>query len=436
MKKSSLAVVIGAAMSAATVVCPTMSMAQDQGSTLSIYENLDLFSRAFELVRNNYVEEIGVTEITRGAIEGMLSSLDPHSGYLTPQAMDRTEERSSGEFGGLGIEITMENGWVKIISPIDDTPAAKAGLQAGDFITEINGTTVLGMTLEEAVKDLRGPVGSTVVITIEREGEDSPLEVSITREIIQIASTKVRVVDDALILRLTKFDQQTLPSMIDAVEEQTAEAGGLENFSGIILDLRNNPGGLLSAAVDISDAFLDSGEIVSVRGRGQRQLENYEAVEGDLAEGMPIVALINGGSASGSEIVAGALQDHGRAVVVGTPSFGKGSVQTIINLGEGRGGVRMTTARYYTPSGRSIQAQGITPDITLARTTTVESAEAEYIKESDLRNSLENDSLMNVSEEEEDEQDEDMLAYLEIRGTDSQLAFAIDFLKGLQALER
>ena len=418
----------------------TAGKAQEEKSEPNVYELLDLFSEALQIVRTKYVEPVNDADLIQGAVQGMLATLDPHSGYMSPKQMDETQEQTSGQFGGLGIEVTMENGWVKVVSPIDDTPAAEAGMQAGDFITAIDGETVLGLTLDEAVKKMRGPVGSEIVLTVEREGAGAPIEVTIERDIIKIASAEVRREADALVVRVKTFNRQTLPNVTDGIEEQSEAAGGIENFSGVVLDLRNNPGGLLETAVEISDAFLEQGDIVSVRGRDITGTQNFTATPGDLSVGKPIVVLINGGSASASEIVAGALQDHKRAVVVGTNSFGKGSVQTIINLGRDKGGLRITTARYYTPSGRSIQAQGIVPDIhynvrPAAQPEEDEPQEREYMSEADLRGSLENDSLMNA--EDDGENTLQQQEYLEnLRREDPQMAYAIDMLSAISALER
>ena len=418
------------------------SRAQEDSDEINIYQLLDLFSEALQIVRTQYVEAVDSKDLIQGAVQGMLSTLDPHSGYMSPEQMDQSQEQISGQFGGLGIQVTMEKGWVKVISPIDDTPAAKAGMQAGDYITGIDGETVLGLTLDEAVKKMRGPVGSDIVLTVEREEADSPLEVKITRAVINVASAEVRTEIDALVVRVKTFNRQTLGNIEEGIATQIENAGGMDAFDGVVLDLRNNPGGLLETAVEVSDAFLDQGDIVSVRGRDAESAVNYSAKVGDLAEGKPIVVLINGGTASASEIVAGALQDHQRAVVVGTKSFGKGSVQTIINLGAQKGGVRITTARYYTPSGRSIQAQGINPDIYFnVRPQTVEEAKEDesdtpnFISEADLKGNLENDSLMN-QEGDEKETLKNQETLEKLRREDPQLAYALDMLSAIRVLEK
>ena len=440
MKKPVTAALFAAAALLTSIWLISASSAEEEKSDLNVYELLDLFSEAFQTVRTQYVEEVEVVDLIQGAVQGMLSSLDPHSGYLTPELMEKTQEQTSGQFGGLGIEVTMENGWVKVVSPIDDTPAARAGLQSGDYVTGIDGVTVLGMTLDDAVKLMRGPVGSEIVLTIEREGAGESFDVNITRDVIKIAAAEVRIEAGVMVVRVKTFNQQTLQNVNDGIEEQANNAGGLENLAGIVLDLRNNPGGLLETAVAVSDVFLDHGDIVSVRGRDVDEAENFAAEPGDLGETRPMVVLVNGGSASASEIVAGALQDHKRAVVVGTKTFGKGSVQVIVNLGPGRGGLRLTTARYYTPSGRSIQAQGIVPDILFQgrRSTAIEEEEPEeevkFTSEANLVNSLDNDSLMNVEEGEQDA--EALLEEMrELRSKDPQLAYAIDVLAAISALE-
>lgn len=428
----------GAVGAAATVYVSAPLIAQDSSQERTVYENLDLFITIFEQVRDNYVEEIDQTELTEGAVNGMLSSLDPHSSYLSPAAMEKLDEQASGEFSGLGIEVTQEHGYVKVISPIDNTPAAEAGLQPGDFITQLDGEPVLGLTLSEAVKKMRGPVGSDITLTIEREGEDAPFDVVITRATIKTPSAKVRLEDDVVVIRITSFNEQTMDNIETGLPEALGE-GGLDQVVGAVLDMRNNPGGLLTTAVEVSDAFLDDGEIVSIRRRDGQGTNVFDAENGDLLEGLPIAVLINGGSASASEIVAGALQDHGRAVVIGTKSFGKGSVQSIVPLPEEFGALRLTTARYYTPSGRSIQAQGILPDIVIQRQIPapedeeLEDEEQPFISEADLNSSLESDSLINDQEAVAREQ-ERLEAMAELRRSDSQMAYAIDLLNGLSAL--
>ncbi len=336
------------------------------------YELLNLFGEVFERVKEDYVEEVTDEQLVENAINGMLTSLDPHSSYLNNKSFKEMQVQTKGEFGGLGIEVTMENGLVKVVTPIDDTPAFKAGVKNGDYISHINDDQVMGMTLTEAVEKMRGPVGSKVTLTILREGEIEPLEKTIVRDIIKIQSVKARGEGkDIGYLRISSFSEQTASVLKDKIAKLQKEQGN--NLKGFVLDLRNNPGGLLDQAIEVSDLFLERGEIVSTRGRDKEGAKRYNATKGDLVSGLPLVVLINGGSASAAEIVAGALQDHKRAVVMGTKSFGKGSVQTVIPL-PGHGAMKLTTSRYYTPSGRSIQAEGIEPDIE------VKPAKLEYLE--------------------------------------------------------
>jgi carboxyl-terminal processing protease len=413
-------------------------VAQESARSTNVYEQLDLFGDIFERIRAQYVEEVDSADLIEAAIDGMLTSLDPHSSYLSPNDAADMRVQTRGEFGGLGIEVTQEDGFVKVVSPIDGTPAEDAGIESGDFITHVDGDSVLGLTLDEAVDMMRGPVGSEIIITVVREGEAEPFDVSIIRDTIKLTAVRTRLQGDAIVLRVTTFNDQTYPNLEEGLAEQVEAAGGLENVEGIVLDLRNNPGGLLNQAIRVSDAFLDKGEIVSTRGRQPEDGDRYNATPGDLVEGKPIVVLINGGSASASEIVAGALQDHRRAIVVGTKSFGKGSVQTVMPL-RGEGAMRLTTSRYYTPSGRSIQALGVSPDIVVeqprrAEVTEEEEENAFSRSEADLRGSLDNDSLTEdeIQQIEADRAKAEAAAAL--REEDYQLAYAIDILKGLTAL--
>ena len=416
-------------------------LAQEGNRSSSVYEQLDLFGDIFERIRAQYVEEVDEEELIEAAINGMLTSLDPHSSYLPPEDAEDMRVQTRGEFGGLGIEVTQEDGFVKVVSPMDGTPAQEAGIEAGDFITHVDGESVLGLTLNDAVDLMRGPVGSDIVVTVVREGEEEPFDVTITRDTITLTAVRARTEGDTVVLRVTTFNDQTFPNLRDGLEEQIEEAGGMDSVNGIVLDLRNNPGGLLSQAIRVSDAFLEQGEIVSTRGRDPAEGDRYNASEGDLAGGKPIVVLINGGSASASEIVAGALQDHRRAIVVGTKSFGKGSVQTVMPL-RGNGAMRLTTARYYTPSGRSIQALGISPDIVVHQPPRAEEpaedeeeAPAGFSRsEADLRGRLDNDSLTEdeIRQIEEDRAQAEEAARL--REEDYQLAYALDILRGLSAL--
>ncbi|KCV82647.1 carboxyl-terminal protease [Actibacterium atlanticum] len=415
-------------------------IAQQAEKTSSVYEQLDLFGDIFERIRAQYVEEVDSADLIEAAINGMLTSLDPHSSYLPPKDFDDMQVQTRGEFGGLGIEVTQEEGFVKVVSPIDDTPADAAGIEAGDFITHVDGESVLGLTLDQAVEMMRGPVGSDIIITVVREGLDEPFDVTITRDTIKLTAVRSRVVGDTVVLRVTTFNDQTYPNLAKELEESIEELGGADNVNGVVLDLRNNPGGLLTQAIKVSDAFLNAGEIVSTRGRNPQDSDRFNAVEGDLTGGKPMVVLINGGSASASEIVAGALQDHRRAIVVGTKSFGKGSVQTVMPL-SGNGAMRLTTARYYTPSGRSIQALGVSPDIVVeqplrlpADAETEEETTRRSRSEADLRGSLDNDSMTEDERKQAEEEQKRAEEAAELREDDYQLAYAVDILKGLSAL--
>ncbi|MFT4619933.1 MAG: carboxyl-terminal processing protease [Sulfitobacter sp.] len=415
-------------------------VAQESSRQASVYEQLDLFGDIFERIRSQYVEEVEDADLIEAAINGMLTSLDPHSSYLPPDNFDDMRVQTRGQFGGLGIEVTQEEGFVKVVTPMDDTPAFNAGVEAGDFITHVDSQSVLGLTLNDAVDMMRGEVGSEIIITVVREGMDEPFDISIIRDVIRLTAVRARTESNAVVMRITTFNDQTYPNLADGLQEQIASLGGIDNVDGVILDMRNNPGGLLNQAIRVSDAFLNEGEIVSTRGRDPQDGERFNAVEGDLAQGKPIVVLINGGSASASEIVAGALQDHRRAIVIGTKSFGKGSVQSVIPL-RGDGAMRLTTARYYTPSGRSIQALGISPDIVVQQPPRRDpEAEAEIEEapqrrsEAGLRGALDNDSMTEAQREQALEEQERAAEVAELRLEDYQLAYAIDILKGLNAL--
>jgi carboxyl-terminal processing protease len=441
MKRFLMAATVGVvtgAMLTTQVAAPLL--AQESSKTNNVYEQLDLFGDIFERIRAQYVEDVDTKELIEAAINGMLTSLDPHSSYLSPDDAENMQVQTRGEFGGLGIEVTQEDGFVKVVSPMDGTPADQAGIEAGDFITHVDGESVLGLTLDQAVDLMRGPVGSEIVITVVREGTPEPFDVSIIRDTIKLTAVRARTEQNAVVLRVTTFNDQTFANLESSLAEKIAELGGEEKVSGIVLDLRNNPGGLLTQAIKVADAFLNKGEIVSTRGRNPQDGERFNATEGDLANGKPIVVLINGGSASASEIVAGALQDHHRAIVVGTKSFGKGSVQTVMPL-RGNGAMRLTTSRYYTPSGRSIQALGVSPDILVQQPRRApESEETEETEngvdrsEADLRGRLNNDSL---SEDEIKLIEEDRAraeAAAKLREDDYQLAYAIDILRGLSVM--
>lgn len=404
------------------------------GSTASknkeTYEYLDLFGQIFDRVRSQYVDNVTDEELIEKAIDGMLTGLDPHSGYMDEEVWEEMQMDTQGKFGGLGIEITMEEGFVKVISPIEDPPAYKAGVLAGDFIIQIDDAPVFGLTLSEAVELMRGEKGDPITITISREGVE-PFEVNIIRDIIKIQSVKYEIFDNVGYLRITSFTEQTESGLIKYIKKIKEE---LDNKQiGFVLDLRSNPGGLLKQSVKVSDIFLEQGEIVSTRGRNKEDILRYRAKKGDRINGQPLIVLINGGSASASEIVAGALQDHKRAIIVGTKSFGKGSVQTIIPFkksgnNKSTTGIRLTTARYYTPSGESIQGKGIMPDIIIEQGT-FESKEFKRYSEADLKNSLDNKDNENKNDENSDTDEE--TEEKNRLDTDYQLARAVDLIQGI-----
>jgi carboxyl-terminal processing protease len=366
MRKTTL-ILIGAAAGVALTLISTQPRivfngASARAAAADTYRQLSLFGDVFERVRADYVERPDDAKLVESAINGMLTGLDPHSSYMDAKSFRDMQVQTRGEFGGLGIEVTMEDGLIKVVAPIDETPAAKAGIMANDVITHLDDEPVQGLTLNQAVEKMRGPVNTKIKLKIMRKGQDKPVEVSITRDVIRVRSVRSRLdTDDVGIIRLTQFNEQTTEGLRKALGDLSAQAG--DKLKGFVIDIRNNPGGLLDQAISVSDAFLDKGEIVSTRGRNAEETQRFNARAGDLTKGKPVIILINGGSASASEIVAGALQDHRRATIIGTRSFGKGSVQTIIPLGSGNGALRLTTARYFTPSGRSIQAKGIVPDI-------------------------------------------------------------------------
>lgn len=357
---SAIAVVVGMGLGAAFGIQFNPNVNSAQAASSDTYRNLNLFGDVFERIRSDYVEDVKDSDMIEAAIQGMLTSLDPHSSFLNAEDFKNMQVQTRGEFGGLGIEVTMENGLVKVVSPIDDTPAARAGIKAGDYITHIDGEQVMGLSLSEAVEKMRGEVNTKIRVSIMREGADAPFDVEMTRAIVKIQSVRHRAEGDVGYIRVTSFNEQTESGLKKAIQSLKKEIG--PELKGYILDLRNNPGGLLDQAIAVTDLFLDQGEIVQTRGRNNTDIQRFNATRGDLTDGKTVIVLINGGSASASEIVAGALQDHQRALVVGTLSFGKGSVQTIIPLGA-NGALRLTTAKYYTPSGRSIQARGIEPDV-------------------------------------------------------------------------
>jgi len=440
MKKFVMAALGGtlAGLVASTYVAGPL-IAQEKASNESVYHQLDLFGDVFERIRSQYVTEVDEADLIEAAIKGMMTSLDPHSSYLPPKDFDSMQVQTRGEFGGLGIEVTQEEGFVKVVSPIDDTPADAAGVLAGDFITHVDGDSLLGLSLDEAVEKMRGPVGSEIIITVAREGEEEPIEISIIRDTIKLTAVRVRTEGQTVVARITTFNDQTYKNLKSGLEKSVKELGGMEKVNGFVVDLRNNPGGLLNQAVRVSDAFLETGEIVSTRGRNPEDGERFNATPGDLTDGKPIVVLINGGSASASEIVAGALKDHRRGVVVGTKSFGKGSVQTIMPV-KGDGAMRLTTARYYTPSGRSIQGLGVSPDIIVEYKRPEPKEEDAETKrpsgrfEADLPDSISNDSYTEDERRQIEEERTAAQDAVKLREEDSQLAYAIDLLKGLSAL--
>ena len=410
------------------------ALAQDEDSSPppqtqeDVYQQLQLFGQAFDIIQKDYVEMPEAKKLIESAIDGMLRSLDPHSAFLSAESFDEMREQTRGDFGGLGIEVTMEEGLVKVVSPIDDTPAANAGLQAGDFISQIDDDPVFGMTLNEAVRKMRGKVGTPIRVVILREGVD-PQEVTIIRDVINIQAVKSRQEGDVGYIRISTFNEKTYQQLEKAIATIKKDNA---NLVGFVIDLRNNPGGLLDQAIAVSDAFLDHGEIVSTRGRHEDDMYRFNAKEGDLARDFPLVVLINSGSASASEIVAGALRDHERAIIMGTRSFGKGSVQTIRPMPNNTG-LRMTTARYYTPSGRSIQAEGIEPHIVVPQGR-IEFLEGQSRHESDLEGALDKGTEHGKSQDSVTNETDSVTDPSLIE--DYQLARALDLLRSLAITRR
>ncbi len=393
------------------------------------YKYLDLFGQVFDRVRSSYVEEVSDKELIEKAIDGMLSGLDPHSGYMNQEVWQEMQMDTKGKFGGLGIEITMDEGFVKVIAPIEDTPAYEAGILAGDYIIQIDDTPVFGLTLNEAVELMRGDKGEPIIITISRENVE-PFELEIIRDFIKIRSVKSEIVDDVGYLRITSFNEQTEKGLLNAIKKIQSDSD--VNIRGYILDVRSNPGGLLTQAVKVTDIFLERGEIVSTRGRNKKDIKRYRAKKSDKINGKPLVVIIDGGSASASEILAGALQDHRRAIVIGTQSFGKGSVQTImpfqVSNSDNLTGIRLTTARYYTPSGESIQGKGITPDIVIEQGE-FESFEYRSFSEADLKDSLDKDN--NETKNNQEDIEEELTVFEKRLAIDYQLQRAIDLIRGV-----
>ena len=401
------------------------NVSEAQSNRQETYKQLNLFGDVFQRVQEQYVEEVTDKELIESAISGMLQSLDPHSSYLSAESYKDMQVKTKGTFGGLGIEITMEDGVVKVVSPIDETPAALAGMQSGDLIIGINGESIRGLSINDAVSQLRGPIGSNVTITVVRNKQE-PFELVIKRDIIKIRSVRHNIINNVGYIRLTTFSETTTEGMKSSIKKIQGELG--KNFQGLILDLRNNPGGLLNQSISVSDSFLDRGEIVSTKGRKNGDASRVFAKKGDVINGKPLVVLINSGSASASEIVAGALKDHSRAIIIGTRSFGKGSVQSIIPL-PGNGAMRLTTARYYTPSGVSIQAKGIEPDIQVeAGVTNIKEKDTKIRREENLRGALDkkesktNGDLKNK---------EEPLTKVEKLMQDNQVSRAVDLIRGI-----
>ncbi len=415
-----------------------------EGKTSDTYKQLNLFGDVFEKIRAQYVREVTDEELIEAAIKGMLVSLDPHSSYLTPKNFDDMQVQTKGEYGGLGMEVTLDKGVVRVVSPIDDTPASRAGIQAGDYITKLDGEQVMGLTLNEAVTKMKGEVGTDIVITVVRKGEERPLEITLTRATISIKSVRHRLEGEVGYIRISSFTEKTETGLLEALEKIKQELG--DDLQGVVLDLRNNPGGLLTQSIAVSSAFLTRGEVVSTRTRNDEHVQRYPARKGDMIGGKPLIVLINGGSASASEIVAGALQDHRRAVVVGTQSFGKGSVQTVIPLGA-NGAMRLTTAYYFTPSGNSIQGEGITPDVLIEqiRFDKTEEINTRRRSENDLRGHLANPNGTEKQKKDEknsgkksDKDDQEISGKPEAKEPtlttaqdDYQLHFAINLLHGM-----
>lgn len=430
-KRNFLILSIGLVLGVMLTIAQGVLAKRETGAMTLPVEELRTFTEVFAKIKSDYVEPVDDRTLLENAIRGMLTGLDPHSTYLDPEGYKELQVGTTGQFGGLGIEVGMEDGFVKIISPIDDTPAARAGVEAGDLIVRLDDTPVKGLTLSEAVKIMRGKPGSDIVLTIVREGLDKPLKITIKRDIIRVKSVKSRMLDEDFgYLRITSFQSKTGESLYQQIKKLNKETE--QGLQGLVLDLRNNPGGVLSAAVDVSDAFLQKGLIVYTEGRDKDSRLRFSATPDDILNGAPIVVLVNGGSASASEIVAGALQDHQRALIMGSKTFGKGSVQTILPMNS-NSALKITTARYYTPSGRSIQAEGISPDIKL-ESVKVSKAEKTFdrVKESDLARHLESANEKNGKKPDKEAEDNETLT---LASTDYHLYEALNMLRGLKIME-
>lgn len=437
-KKSIFILFLGIMLGVFVGTCGSVFADRDNGEVITDsetlpFEDLRTFTEIFGRIKRDYVEPVSDKKLLEDAIRGMLTGLDPHSAYLIAEEYQELKEGTTGQFGGLGIEVTMENGFVKVVSPIDDTPAQRAGIKSGDLIVRLDDQPVKGMSLNDAVKIMRGEPGSKILLTVVREGEEAPLKLTIVRDIIKVKSVKSRILEkDYGYVRISSFQSRTGESLKEAIAELKKENAG--NLKGLVLDLRNNPGGVLNAAVEVSDAFIKSGLIVYTEGRIENSEMRFNASPDDVVDGAPIVVLINAGSASASEIVAGALQDQKRAVIIGEKSFGKGSVQTILPTSNGAA-VKLTTARYYTPSGRSIQAEGIEPDITLARVKleSLDKSEFTPVKESDLSHHLSNGNKRDDAKKDIQQMDKDKEA-LDLK--DYALHEALTLLKGISIMHK
>jgi carboxyl-terminal processing protease len=400
----------------------------EQDQRLPLRE-LRLFTQVFEQIRQGYVEEVSDTQLLENAIAGLLTELDPHSVYLNEESYGDLEENSSGEYGGLGLEVATQDGVIRVVSPIDDSPAAEAGIEAGDLIIKMNDNPVRGMSLQKAIEKMRGEQGTSIKLTVYREGEDDTMDIDVVRDIIQVSAVRNRLLESGYgYVRIAQFQRKSGSDFVDALQELKQQSEQENPLKGLVIDLRNNPGGLVPASVEIADALIDSGTIVYTEGRLPSSNQSFDATPGDMLEGLPVVVLINGGSASASEIVAGALQDHGRAAILGTQSFGKGSVQTVVPLGDGRA-VKLTTARYFTPNGRSIQAEGIVPDITVERAEIRPYNFRQRVREADLEGHLETmeEDSKPADADDDGESKEDLSA-------DNQLYEAVNLLKGFYLL--